>query len=77
MVSMTIILYALIAGGSSRTTATDALVENTWKCGELKKLYFSPSAGGLKERKKEKLVVSCSPVSVDLGARVYNKYFEV
>ena len=26
--------------------------ENTWKCGELK-LYFSPSAGGLKKIKKK------------------------
>ena len=25
--------------------------ENTWRCGELK-LYFSPSAGGQKKRKK-------------------------
>ena len=52
MVSMTIILYALVAVGSSRTTATDALVEDTWKCGELK-LYFSPCAGGLKKKKKK------------------------
>ena len=27
--------------------------ENTWKCGELK-LYFSPSAGGWKKKKKKK-----------------------
>ena len=28
--------------------------ENTWKCGELK-LYFSPSAGGRKKKKKKGL----------------------
>ena len=27
--------------------------ENTWKCGELK-FYFSPSAGGLKKKRKKK-----------------------
>ena len=30
--------------------------ENTWNCGELK-LYFSPSAGGLKKKKKEVILV--------------------
>ena len=29
------------------------MVESTWKCGELK-LYFCPSAGGLKKKKKKK-----------------------
>ena len=31
------------------------MYDNTWKCGELK-LYFSPSAGGLKKNKKKKTI---------------------
>ena len=36
---------------SNWVKSTHDAYENTWKCGELK-LYFSPSAGGLKKKKK-------------------------
>ena len=37
---------------SSGVKSTHDAYENTWKCGELK-LYFSPSAGGLKKNKNK------------------------
>ena len=45
--------------------------ENTWKCGELK-LHFSPSAGGLKAKKKK---VGLSPGGLKLRAcrRIHKK----
>ena len=55
--------------------------ENTWKCGELK-LYFSPSAGGYKKKKKKsnafcKAQFVSKSFWVDLTAQLYYVFFHV
>ena len=53
-------------GTVSVMEGTNDACENTWKCGELK-LYFSPSAGGLKKNKNKTNVVTVFELALSLS----------